>query len=69
MRVYINGVILGLCFSYFVGYFHSALATEFGRQSLGGQVLLFLSGFLARQARAARRSEQRTPEVLLESKS
>jgi hypothetical protein len=69
MRVYINGAILGLCFSYFVGYFHSALATEFGRQSLGGQVLLFLSGFLARQARAARRSEQRTPEVLLESKS
>ena len=45
LRPYINGVILGLCFSYFVGYFHSALATEFGRQSLGGQVLLFLSGF------------------------
>ena len=51
LRIYINGIILGLCFSFLVGYFHSALATEFGRQSISAQVLLFLSGFLARQAR------------------
>ena len=50
LRIYINGIILGLCFSFLVGYFHSALATEFGRQSISAQVLLFLSGFLARQA-------------------
>ena len=56
LRTYINGIILGLCFSFLVGYFHSALATEFGRQSISAQVLLFLSGFLARQARSDRRT-------------
>ena len=56
LRIYINGIILGLCFSFVVGYFHSALATEFGRQSISAQVLLFLSGFLARQARSDRRA-------------
>jgi hypothetical protein len=56
LRIYINGIILGLCFSFLVGYFHSALATEFGRQSISAQVLLFLSGFLARQARSDRRA-------------
>jgi hypothetical protein len=60
LRTYINGVVLGLCFSFFVGYFHSALATEFGRQSIGAQVLLFLSGFLARQARHVRKVELRS---------
>ena len=69
LRVYVNGVILGLCFSYFVGYFHSALATEFGRQSLGGQVLLFLSGFLARQARVERRQQQRISNTDAEIKA
>jgi len=66
---YINGVILGLCFSYFVGYFHSALATEFGRQSLGGQVLLFLSGFLARRAREERRQQHRISNADAEIKA
>lgn len=56
LRIYVNGIILGLCFSFLVGYFHSALATEFGRQSISAQVLLFLSGFLARQARSDRRA-------------
>jgi hypothetical protein len=69
LRPYINGVILGLCFSYFVGYFHSALATEFGRQSLGGQVLLFLSGFLARQAREERRRQQNISNINSEIKA
>lgn len=69
LRPYINGVILGLCFSYFVGYFHSALATEFGRQSLGGQVLLFLSGFLARQAREERRRQQQPSNTDAEIKA
>jgi hypothetical protein len=58
LRVYVNGIILGLCFSFFIGYFHSALATEFGRQSISAQVLLFLSGFLARQARSDHRARQ-----------
>ena len=58
LRIYINGIILGLCFSFLVGYFHSALATEFGRQSISAQVLLFLSGFFARQARSDRRARQ-----------
>lgn len=57
LRPYIHGVVLGLMFSYLVGYFHSALATEFGRQSLGAQVLLFLSGLMSHQARQQRRVE------------
>ena len=63
LRIYINGIILGLCFSFLVGYFHSALATEFGRQSISAQVLLFLSGFLARQARSDRRARQALESV------
>jgi len=64
LRVYINGVVLGLCFSFFVGYFHSALATEFGRQSIGAQALLFLSGFLARQARHEREVQTQSTEPM-----
>jgi hypothetical protein len=64
LRVYINGVVLGLCFSFFVGYFHSALATEFGRQSIGAQALLFLSGFLARQARHERKAQAQSTEPM-----
>jgi hypothetical protein len=63
LRIYINGIILGLCFSFLVGYFHSALATEFGRQSISAQVLLFLSGFLARQARSDRRANKEPKSV------
>ena len=63
LRIYINGIILGLCFSFLVGYFHSALATEFGRQSISAQVLLFLSGFLARQARSHRRATKELKSV------
>jgi hypothetical protein len=62
LRPYVHGVVLGLMFSYLVGYFHSALATEFGRQSLGAQVLLFLSGLMTQQARVQRKRVQ-TPSV------
>lgn len=46
LRPYIHAVLLGLSLSYFVGFFHSALITEFGRQTLAAQVLLFISGAL-----------------------
>lgn len=54
----INGTIIGLVLAYLVGYFTSGLASEFGRQSLGAQVLLFISGLMAHQARHQRRVEQ-----------
>jgi len=46
LRPYIHAVVLGLCLSYLVGFFHSALITEFGRQTIAAQVLLFVSGVL-----------------------
>lgn len=46
LRPYIHAVLLGLCLSYLVGFFHSALITEFGRQTIAAQVLLFASGVL-----------------------
>jgi len=46
VRPYIHAVVLGLCLSYLVGFFHSALITEFGRQTIAAQVLLFISGAL-----------------------
>lgn len=42
----INGVALGLVASFVVGFFTSGLASEFGRQTLGAQILLFISGLL-----------------------
>ena len=55
-RPYINAVVLGLCLSFFVGFFHSALITEFGRQTIAAQVLLFISGIL-KQSDNSRTSE------------
>jgi hypothetical protein len=52
LRPYIHAVLLGLCLSYLVGFFHSALITEFGRQTIAAQVLFFCSGAL----RASRES-------------
>jgi hypothetical protein len=46
LRPYIHAVVLGLCLSYLVGFFHSALITEFGRQTIAAQILLFVSGVL-----------------------
>jgi len=46
LRPYVHAVLLGLSLSYFVGFFHSALITEFGRQTIAAQVLLFISGVL-----------------------
>jgi hypothetical protein len=46
LRPYIHAVLLGLCLSYLVGFFHSALITEFGRQTIAAQVLFFCSGIL-----------------------
>lgn len=46
LRPYIHAVLIGLFFSYLVGFFHSALITEFGRQTIAAQVLLFVSGLL-----------------------
>ncbi|NCV88245.1 MAG: hypothetical protein EBW14_20825, partial [Oxalobacteraceae bacterium] len=46
LRPYIHAVLLGLCLSYLVGFFHSALITEFGRQTIAAQVLLFAGGVL-----------------------
>lgn len=43
---YIHAVLVGLFFSYLVGFFHSALITEFGRQTIAAQALLFISGLL-----------------------
>lgn len=44
LKVYMTGAIIGLLLTYFVGYFGSALPTEFGRQTLSAQILLILSG-------------------------
>jgi len=46
LRPYIHAVVLGLSLSYLVGFFHSALISEFGRQTIAAQVLLFASGVL-----------------------
>ena len=46
LRPYIHAVLVGLFFSYLVGFFHSALITEFGRQTIAAQALLFISGLL-----------------------
>lgn len=46
LRPYIHAVVIGLSLSYLVGFFHSALITEFGRQTIGAQALLFISGVL-----------------------
>jgi len=46
VRKYIHAVLLGLGLSYLVGFFHSALITEFGRQTIAAQVLLLISGTL-----------------------
>jgi len=46
LRPYIHAVLIGLFFSYLVGFFHSALITEFGRQTIAAQVLLLVSGLL-----------------------
>jgi hypothetical protein len=46
LRPYIHAVVLGLCLSYLVGFFHSALITEFGRQTIAAQALLLISGLL-----------------------
>jgi hypothetical protein len=50
LRPYIHAVFVGLCLSYLVGFFHSALITEFGRQTIAAQVLLFISGVLKHSA-------------------
>jgi hypothetical protein len=63
LRKSVNGIAFGLTMTYFVGYFTSGVASEFGRQSLGGQILLFLSGFLARQAREERRRLQNISNI------
>lgn len=42
----VRGVFLGLTLTYFVGFFNSGIASEFGRQSLGGQVLAIIAGYL-----------------------
>jgi hypothetical protein len=44
LRVYMAATIGGLSLTYLVGYFGSALPTEFGRQSLSGQILMVLYG-------------------------
>lgn len=44
VRVYLAGAIVGLLLTYVVGYFGSALPTEFGRQTLSAQILLMLYG-------------------------
>jgi len=46
----VRGVFLGLTLTYFVGFFNSGIASEFGRQSLGGQVLAIIAGYLTRDA-------------------
>ncbi len=46
LRPYIHAVLVGLFFSYLVGFFHSALITEFGRQTIAAQALLLISGLL-----------------------
>ena len=46
LQPYIHAVLLGLSLSYLVGFFHSALITEFGRQTIAAQVLIFCSGVL-----------------------
>ncbi|NDC49465.1 MAG: hypothetical protein EBZ61_10385 [Micrococcales bacterium] len=57
LQPYINSVLIGLCLSYLVGFFHSALITEFGRQTIAAQVLLFCSGVLCHPSNSpARRS-------------
>ena len=53
LRPYIHAVVIGLSLSYLVGFFHSALITEFGRQTIAAQVLLFVSGMLRRPADTA----------------
>jgi hypothetical protein len=50
LRVYMTGAIIGLLLTYFVGYFGSALPTEFGRQTLSAQILLILYGACIGQA-------------------
>ena len=44
LRVFMAATIGGLSLTYLVGYFGSALPTEFGRQSLSGQILMVLYG-------------------------
>ena len=60
LRPYIHAVVLGLSLSYLVGFFHSALITEFGRQTIAAQVLLFASGVL-RFAQRSNSSVAATP--------
>jgi hypothetical protein len=52
----INGVIIGLLLSYFFGMFVSGVLSEFGRQTIGTQILIFVAA-LGRnsQAKVARR--------------
>ena len=54
LRVYMTGAIIGLLLTYFVGYFGSALPTEFGRQTLSAQILLILSGAAIAQTMKSR---------------
>jgi len=44
IRVYLASAIIGLLLTYVVGYYGSALPTEFGRQTLSAQILLILYG-------------------------
>jgi hypothetical protein len=59
LKVYMSATIAGLLLTYFVGYFGSALPTEFGRQSLAGQIMMILYGMsLGQQIRAQSMSSQ-----------
>jgi len=46
IRPYIHAVVIGLCVGYTVGFFNSGLISEFGRQTIAGQILLLISGML-----------------------
>jgi hypothetical protein len=50
LKVYVAGTIMGLLLTYCVGYFGSALPTEFGRQTLAAQILLIILGSAVAQA-------------------
>ena len=44
LKLYTAGTIVGLLLTYCVGYFGSALPTEFGRQTLAAQILVIIFG-------------------------